>query len=119
MDITPLLPKGRQVIGGYGGGGFKINNDRIEGSLLVFPDHHVAWDGNITLESLQPVLNEPGIELLLIGTGSSMKPLDASIHQVLKAKGISAEAMDTGAACRTFNILISEERRVTAALIAV
>lgn len=115
MDITPLVPKGRKIITGYGGGGFKINHEFIEGSLLVFPGSVLAWNGS----DYSAVLESTGIELLLIGTGTSLIPLDPAIRASLKAKGISADVMDTGAACRTFNVLLSEERRVAAAVVAI
>jgi uncharacterized protein len=124
MDITPLLPKGRQLITGYGDGGFKINHEFISGSLLVFPDQTLRWDiadiANISQALLEPVLQAaPSVELLLLGTGSSIVYVDPAIRQALKARGIGLDIMDTGAACRTYNVLITEERRVAAALIAV
>lgn len=123
MDITPLVPQGRQIITGYGEGGFKINHEFVSGSLLVFPDRRLAWpvseEGMLTLESLAPVLETSEVELLLIGTGSGTAFIDPSIRQALKAKNINVDVMDTGAACRTYNVLIAEERRVAAALIAV
>jgi len=124
MDITPLVPKGRQVLTGYGAGGFKINNEFVGGSILLFAEGHHAWTvsdaSQISAFTLQPVLeSEPHIELLLIGTGKSMAMLDNTLRPLLKSKGIAVEVMDTGAACRTYNVLLAEERRVAAALIAV
>lgn len=124
MDITPLVPKGRQVLTGYGAGGFKINNEFVQGSLLVFPENLIAWNaasaGQITAMSLQPVLDAAEtVELLLVGTGASIVPLDPDIRALFKSKGITIEVMDTGAACRTYNVLLAEERRVAVALIAV
>lgn len=124
MDITPLIPKGRQVITGYGDGGFKINQEHINGSVLIFSEQTLSWDVEnadaITFEQLEAIFNTiPAVELLLIGTGESIRPLDSSLRQVLKDKHIALEIMDTGAACRTYNVLLSEERRVAAALIAV
>ena len=124
MDITPLVPKGRQLLTGYGGGGFRINNEFVGGSILLFAEGHHAWaltDAvQLTAFSLQPVLEaaEP-VELLLIGTGKSIAMIDSAIRPLFKSKGIALEVMDTGAACRTYNILLAEERRVAAALIAV
>lgn len=124
MDITPLLPKGRQVITGYGNGGFKINHEFISGSLLVFPEQTLRWDisdiAHISQEMLDPFVQAASsVELLLLGTGSSIVYVDNAIRQMLKSKGIGLDIMDTGAACRTYNVLIAEERRVAAALFAV
>lgn len=123
MDITPLVPQGRKTITGYGGGGFKINYEFVEGSLLVFVDQVEAWDvqeaSAITIDKLASVLARQDVELLLIGTGARTVVLDPSIRLALKAKGIGVDIMDTGAACRTYNALLAEERRVAAAVIAI
>ena len=122
MDITPLLPKGRKNITGYGGGGFKINQEFVAGSLLVFPDEVLAWnvspEAPFSIDHFTPALGR-SVELLLIGTGATLRPIGAEIRAALKAAGIAADVMDTGAACRTYNVLLSEERRVAAAVIAV
>jgi uncharacterized protein len=120
MDITPLIPQGKITITGYGAGGFKINNQRVEGSLLVFPDRVLPWDGQVTLPSLEPVLGgDPAIELLLIGTGKSMGPVSPDIRHYFKSKHIALDVMDTGAACRTYDVLMGEGRRVAAALVSI
>ena len=117
----PLIPKGRKIITGYGGGGFKINHEFVAGSLIVFPESVLSWDAAppFTLAHFTPVLESSGIELLLLGTGEGNLPLDPAIRAALKAKGIATDVMNTGAACRTYNVLLSEERRVAAAVIAV
>lgn len=124
MEITPLIPKGRQVLTGYGAGGFKVNNEFIEGSLILFPDHRVAWSvrdaGQITYESLLPAFApEAGVELLLFGTGGAIATIDPALRQRIRGMKIAVDVMDTGAACRTFNVLLAEERKVAAAIIAV
>jgi uncharacterized protein len=124
VSQTPLSGRdsGRQLLTGYGEGGFKINHERVEGSVILLPDQRIEWPVNdaasITLELLKPLLDTP-IELLLIGTGRSMVMIDANIRAAFKAKGIATDIMDTGAACRTYNVLLAEDRRVAAALIAV
>jgi len=122
MDITPLLPKGRQVINGYGDMGFRVNGVRFEGSVLVRPDLTTTWPvtsiAALTLESL-PIDGLAGIEILLIGGGSRGTVILPGLRRQYANHGIVLEVMDTGAACRTFNVLLVEERRVAAALIAV
>lgn len=121
MDITPAIPAGRKMITGYGGGGFKINGEFIAGSLLVFGEKCVAWNisqpTEITVASLEPILFQHGIELLLIGTGETIAPIDPAIRTLLKSKNIALDVMDTGAACRTYNVLVGEDRMAAAALI--
>ncbi len=119
MDITPVLKESKQVITGYGAGGFKINGEFIHGSLLVFADRVMpvdVKDGIIDLSHIQPVLARGDVELLIIGTGMHIRSIEPSIRSALKAKSIGCDVMDTGAACRTYNVLLSEERR-TAVLV--
>ena len=123
MDITPFIPKTKLQISGYGAGGFKINQERIEGSIIVCDDFMTAWAATnfetIDYAALLENLPQNGIELLLIGTGTKMHLLPAIARELCKVRKLAVEAMDTGAACRTYNVLASEERRVAAALIAV
>ena len=124
MDVTPLVPRGRQVINSYGDGGFLVSGERHAGSLIVFPDNispfpPAAW-ADLSLEHLEAVIAaEPRVEVLLFGCGASIQPLDAAVRAGLREHRIGIELMDTGAACRTYNVLMAEDRRVAAALIAV
>jgi uncharacterized protein len=122
-ELIPLVPRGRQqVIQSYGGGGFTVAGQRYRGGVLVFPDRTVAWAGSAepSLESLAAITT-PGAEitLLLLGLGAQGGLASAALRAGLKQSGISVEAMSTAAACRTFNVLLAEERRVAAALLAV
>jgi uncharacterized protein len=122
MDVTPVATKGKQLITGYGGGQFKVGGEIYTTSILIFPDRTVEWtqasDKPISLENLQVVLEEEGyIDMLLIGCNKLQMNVPQGIRTSLKAAGINLEVMDTGAACRTYNVLALEERRVAAALI--
>jgi uncharacterized protein len=122
MDVTPRLAADRQVVQAYGGGGFRISQVRHEGGVIVFPDRVLAWPvrsmAELTVESLAAV-KDSGAELLLIGCGRSMVAAPPALRQAVRAWGVVIDAMDTGAACRTYNVLLTEERRVAAALIPV
>ena len=109
----------RKIITGYGGRGFKINADFVEGSLLIWEEQCWRWDGAVTEVSLAPLLENENIELLLIGTGKVAQPISDSIKNLLRSRAIAFDVMDTGAACRTFNVLAGEGRRVAAAIVAV
>lgn len=124
-DITPPLPQDRQLIQSYGGGGFRIAGVDWRGSVLVAADRTIAWpvDGpqEIDAAAIEPLIGHvagSGV-VLLVGTGRSLVPLEADLRTALRRQGIGLEVMDTGAACRTFNVLLAEERQVFAALIAV
>ena len=123
-DITPDNPAGRQFIEAYGGEGFRIGGRKWAGSVLVSPEQTVAWPvttiDDLSFETLRPlVVAQPAIGVLLLGCGQRMQVVDSDLRAELREHGIVAEGMDTGAACRTFNVLMGEDRRVAAALIAV
>ena len=124
MDITPLVPRGRQIVQSYGGGGFTIANVRYRGSTLVFPDRTEAWPvssaAEVTPESLAAV-TKADVEILLLGAGADADPTMAlpGVRASLSEAGVALEILNTGAACRTFNVLLGEDRRPAAALIAV
>ncbi|HEY6335563.1 MAG TPA: Mth938-like domain-containing protein [Alphaproteobacteria bacterium] len=123
-DLTPEIPAGRQLIQGYGEGHFRIGGVLHQGSVIVLAERTLSWPvatlAEVTLESLDAVTHaRPGVEILLIGCGRQPAPLKSPLRNALKKIGIGLELMDTGAACRTYNVLLSEERRVAAALIAI
>lgn len=118
MELTQIVPSGRQVIERYGPAGFRISGAIYLGPVLVFPDRTLEWAAAAaSAEALAPVVAHGGIELLLLGLGRRVVPVAASLRGALKARGIAIEAMDTGAACRTYNVLLGEDRRVAAALL--
>lgn len=126
MDLTPLIPAGRQIVESYGHGRFRVTGTVHDGSVIVFPDRTLAWPvadaGGANVENLQAVC-EAGragrIDLLLLGCGPKMTLVPSSLRAALREAGVVVEPMDTGAACRTYNVLMAEGRRVAAALIAV
>ena len=123
-DITPLVPGDRQLIQGYGAGGFRIAGMEYRGSVFVTATETRFWPvddpTSITSDALPAELRQGcGISVLLIGTGKTMQPPSSALRTHLRDIGIAAEVMDTGAACRTFNVLLSEDRAVGALLIAV
>lgn len=124
MDVTPLIAAGRQMIEAYGDGGFRIAGMRHQGSVIVLPERTLAWGvadfAALTLDALAPLLDtENRPSLLLLGCGPSLVLVPRGLRAEMKAQGIVCEPMDTGAACRTFNVLLGEGRPVAAALIAV
>ncbi len=118
-----FLP-GRFPIDAYGNGGFRFGGMSHRGSILVLPSGIKAWDAvapaDITLSSLEPVLAEAErIELLLVGVGRDLVRLPEGVIARLRQSGLRIETMQTGAAARTLNVLLGEDRRVAAALLAV
>ena len=125
MEFTPVSAPGFQVVESYGDLRFRVSGVLYPGSVLVRPERTQAWAATdmagVTLESLAPLLAEEaaGIEVILLGCGPAMAPVSSTLRSALRERGIGIEPMDTGAACRTYNVLLSEQRRVAAALIAV
>ncbi len=124
MDVTALVPEGRQLIEAYGNGGFVVSGERYVGNLLVQTETTemlaAATFNELTLVHLSPLwAAAANVELILIGCGPNMAYVPDDLRAGLKAHGIAVDAMDTGAACRTYNVLLSEERRVAAVLFAV
>jgi uncharacterized protein len=119
-----FLP-GRHVIEGYGNFGFSFGGMSHRGSILALPSGIYAWDvmgpEDLGVGALAQVFAEPkgDIEHLLIGTGVELRPLAKDLRAALNRDGIRVEPMATGAAARTYSILLGENRRVAAALIAV
>jgi uncharacterized protein len=124
IDLTPLVPAGRQMIDSYGEDRFTVSGTVHHGSIIVFTDHTLAWPvraiTEVTLDSLQPILAvRESLEVVLLGCGARLTQIPRELRQMLRQSGLAAELMDTGAACRTYNVLAAEERKVAAALIAV
>jgi len=115
---------GRREIEAYGNGGFRFGGMSHRGSILALPSGMRAWPVAslvaIDRASLAPILAEAAaIEILLIGTGADPAFIEDRIRAPLAEAGIRLDAMPTGAAARTYNVLLAEDRRVAAALIAV
>ena len=115
---------GRAPIDAYGNGGFRFADMSHKGSLLCLPSGIHGWEPRdpaaLAAEDFTKVFDEAdGIEVLIVGCGRDLRPLPAALRQAFREAGISADSMSTGAAVRTFNVLLAEDRAVAAALIAV
>ena len=112
------------VIEGYGNGGFRFAGMSHRGSLLCLPSGMHAWPvaspSEIGLDNLAPLFDVADqIDVLIVGLGKDVTGFDKSIRQALRDRKIIVEAIATGGAVRTYNILLGESRAVGAALIAV
>jgi len=115
---------GRAPIEAYGNGGFRFADMSHRGSLLCLPSGIYGWEPKdpaaLTVEDFARLFAEaPAIEILLVGSGKDLRPIPKPLREALKEARISADPMSTGAAVRTFNVLLAEDRAVAAALIAV
>ena len=121
---APGFAPGRHLLDAYGRGGFRFAGMSHRGSILVLPSGIVAWPVS-SARGLKPAdlaavfAEEPALDFLLIGTGVEIVPLPDAVRRPFREAAISLDAMQTGAAARTYNVLLTENRRVGAALIAV
>ncbi|MDP3546083.1 MAG: MTH938/NDUFAF3 family protein [Phreatobacter sp.] len=115
---------GRFAIDAYGSGGFRFADMSHRGSILALPSGIHAWSVTeadaIDTDALRQVLAESrDIDVLLMGMGSMPHPLADGVRWALRETGIGVDVMTTGAAARTYNIMLGEKRRVAAALVAI
>lgn len=111
-------PSALQVIQSYGDGGFRVSNTRHDGAIIVTAGRTVAWtDAAVT--ALTPDSIAADIDVLVIGCGARAAFVAPAMRDAFKRRGVALEVADTPAACRTYNILLSESRRVAAALLPV
>jgi len=124
LILTEARFPGRAPIDAYGNGGFRFADMSHRGSILALPGGIEAWPVDapdmLTPDLLAPILRErDAIEILLFGTGPSFQPLPDAVADALAKIGLAPDLMNTGAAVRTYNVLLAEGRAVAAALIAV
>ncbi|KAB2850746.1 MAG: hypothetical protein F9K44_03910 [Hyphomicrobiaceae bacterium] len=123
METRRQFYPGRPPIDAYGNGGFRFADMSHRGSLLLLPSGVSGWD--VAKRALEPkdfeAVFEEGaaVELLILGTGASLVRPNAAVREAFRSHGMRLEPMDTGAAARTYNVLLGEGRRVGAALLAV
>ena len=115
---------GRHKIDDYGGGGFRFADMSHKGSILALPSGVRAVPlsnaAEIDEAMIDRALSESGgLDVFVVGTGQDLLPLASVLRAKLRASGVGWETMATGAAVRTYNMLVDEDRRVGALLIAV
>jgi uncharacterized protein len=115
---------GRHGIDAYGNGGFRFAEMSHRGSILALPSGVKAWPvttvSEVTEASLADVFAEADdLEFMLIGTGLDLAPIPDTLRWRFRDARIGLDVMQTGAAARTYNIMVGENRKVGAALIAV
>lgn len=125
MDVTPLVKANQQIIQSYAGGQFKVSGRSYGGAVIVTPDATREWAFSGDVKTLQEsdfeFLFEQAdeIDVVLLGCGKATTFMQPDLRKALREKGLNVDVMDSGAACRTYNVLMAEGRRVAAALIPV
>ncbi|WP_323764331.1 Mth938-like domain-containing protein [Marinovum sp.] len=117
MRLNEISFTDAEPVDGYGPGFFRIGGKVHRGHVITAPSGTRLWDG---LDDTAPLLALAGeIDVLFIGTGAEIAHIPAALRQSLEAAGLGVETMASPAACRTYNVLLSEGRRVALAALLV
>jgi uncharacterized protein len=119
MDITPLMRPELKIIQSYGTGFFRVNGEILKHHILVTDETVTEWmGGQDPLQVSDDVRALKGrVDILLIGMGTNFPVLPPSKRAQFEGLGMTVDIMDTASACRTYNVLTAEGRRVAAALV--
>jgi uncharacterized protein len=121
LKLHSSAPTGLNAFTGYGAGYVMVNHERHTRSLVVLPDRLLTDWAASTFDALEAghfaPLAELALEIVLLGTGAQLRFPAPEILRPLIDAGVGVEVMDVQAACRTFNILVAEDRKVGAALL--
>lgn len=120
MRMNEIPFEGARPIDAYGAGGFRCGGIRHEGSILILDTGEIRpWSGELTPEALHELWPAAG-DVILLGLGLRLEaPPPVILREAAEAAGAGLDPMSTAAACRAYNVLISEGRRVSAAILAV
>ena len=117
MQMTEISFAGATPIDGYGPGFFRVAGEVIEGAILVTVKSARGWGG---FEDTKPLLDlAQEVDVIFIGTGAEVAHIPADLRHALEEANVGVETMSSPAACRTYNVLLSEGRRVAVAALPV
>ncbi len=117
MRLNDVDFSGARPIDGYGPGFFRVGGHVHHGAILILPAGVFAWDGYEDTARLHATVRD--IDLLFVGTGAEVTHIPPRLRNGLEEAGLGVESMASPQACRTYNVLLSEGRRVGAALLPV
>lgn len=117
MRLNEITFTDAKPVDGYGPGFFRVAGKVEEGNLLISPTGISAWGGLSDVETLLTLADQ--IDVLFVGTGKEIQHLPANVRTTLEQAGIGVETMNSPSACRTYNVLLSEGRRVALAVLTV
>lgn len=117
MRLNEISYNDAVPVDGYGPGFFRIGGEKVDGAVAVFATGVRAWGG---FEDTQTILDQAEtLDVLFVGTGAEIAHLPKDFRTSLEEAGIGVEPMASPAACRTYNVLLSEGRRIAVALLPV
>jgi uncharacterized protein len=117
MKMTEMQYEEAVPIEGYGPGFFRVGGAVIEGGAIIHATGARSWGGYDDVASVLAL--REAVDVILLGTGETMQPVPAAFRDPLDEAGIGVEPMASASACRTYNVLVSEGRRVAAVVLPV
>ena len=117
MQLNEIHYDDAVPVDGYGAGFFRVGGQVFQGPILVMPNDVVPWAGFEDVAAIQPFTDQ--IDVLFVGTGAEIAHIPTSLKTPIEETGIGVEPMSSPSACRTYNVLVSEGRRIGLALIPV
>lgn len=117
MRLNEVTYTDAQPVEGYGDEGFRVGGTVHPGHMICAPTGTQSWGGFRDVAPLLALSDE--IDVLFIGTGAEIAHIPGSLRETLENAGLGVETMSTPAACRTYNVLLSEGRRIALAVLAV
>lgn len=117
MRLTEISYGSALAIESYGPGFFRVGTHVLRGACLITPWDAGPWGGLV--DTAAPLALIGRIDVLLLGMGADLSPVPREFRMALEAAGIGVEPMNSPAACRTYNVLLGEGRRIAAALLPV
>lgn len=115
MIVSEVQFEDAVPIEGYGPGFFRVGGQVLEGPVVIWKAGARGWGGYDDADTLLGLKHK--IDVIFVGTGEKITHIPASLREAMEKAGIGVEPMSTPSACRTYNVLLSEGRRVAAALL--
>lgn len=117
MRLNEITYNNATPVDGYGPGFFRLGGQVHQGAVLTGPSGTRTWGGYDDQTSLLDLTGQ--VDVLLVGTGAELSHIPAALRSALEDAGIGVEIMNSPAACRTYNVLLSEGRRIALAVLPV
>lgn len=117
MRLTEISYDNAPPVEGYGPGFFRIGGEKREGGQLLLPNKVLDWGGYDDLAAILAAASD--LDVLFVGTGAEIAHVPPAFRQAVEEAGPGLEVMASPTACRTYNVLLSEGRRIGAALLPV
>ncbi len=117
MRLNEIVFNDAKPVEGYGPGFFRIGGQVIHGAVIAAPSGTQTWGGFEDIEALEALVAQA--DVIFIGTGAEIAHLPTGLRTRLEEAGVGVEAMSSPAAARTYNVLLSEGRRIALAMLPI